>query len=133
MTDTDKQRNEIRLSPAEISAAYAESYGLVIGPLTMNLSLSQKQVFLLQSNIAQIEADNAELERQNSQLVAGAIVYEDRIHVLENELATRPTPERVADLEAQIAQLIEAGPTVAQTAGRELAKTEGRNKKAAPD
>jgi hypothetical protein len=52
------------------------------------------------------------------------VAYEDRIDQLEKELASRPTPEQVADLEAMVDQLIEAGPTVAQSAARDLAKAE---------
>jgi chromosome segregation ATPase len=118
--------------PEEVAAAFAESYGTAIGQLTFGKLQLEKQFQALQAKIAQLEADQAELKRRNSQLTAGAITYEDRIHALEEELAARPTPERLADLEAQVDQLTADGPTVAQTAARDLALAENRNKEAAP-
>jgi peptidoglycan hydrolase CwlO-like protein len=120
------------VSPDEISAAFAQSFGAAIGQLTFEKLRLEKQVEALQAKIAQLEAAQVELERRNAQLTAGAITYEDRIAQLEEELAARPTVEQLAALEAQVDELIADGPTVAHSAARDLAKVAEGNQKAGP-
>lgn len=120
--------NEPQFSQPEVQAAFAESYGLTIGPLTFQCLQLGKQIVSMRDHIAQLEADQAQLEAdqaklrwQNSQLVTGAVAYEKRIHELEAEVedlrGTIPTVAQVADREAAIAAKAE----------------EARIKKAAPE
>jgi hypothetical protein len=75
---TDQSENSF--SVEELQMAMAKSYGLTIGHLTTQGLLLEKQVNKLQFH-------RAEFERQNSQLIAGAVAYEKRIAELEAENA----------------------------------------------
>jgi predicted nucleic acid-binding Zn-ribbon protein len=122
MTDEQPQRPQI--TPDELHAATGSSFGLVIGRLTVDNLELRSLLAAAQKRIVQAAAERQDLQDEVSRLTAGAVAYEGRIDQLEKELAARPTPEQVADLNAQIDQLIEAGPTVAQSAARDLAKAE---------
>jgi len=131
---TDQPQSRPQIAPDELHAASGASFGIIIGRLNVeNLELG-KLLAAARAHIDQITAGRAELDRQISQLTAGAMEYENRIH----ELEQRPTFKQVVDLEARLTQLIDAGPTVAQSAAHELAQTEereaevARKEKAAP-
>lgn len=125
---TNQQQPENLITPDEVSAAF----GSIIGRVTFEKLESQKRAELLQVRIAELESAYLNLKEENSQLVANQIKYEDHIHELEKSLVTRPTSEQVAALEAQVKQLIEAGPTIAQMADAEASKAEERKEKEPP-
>jgi hypothetical protein len=84
---TDQPMTEKTLSADEFYAETGAHYGMIVGRLiTANLELN-KLLVTEKNHTARLKANQAELERQNSQLVAGAITYEQRIAELEAENA----------------------------------------------
>jgi K+/H+ antiporter YhaU regulatory subunit KhtT len=91
MTEQQPQQPAPQISPDELHRASGAQFGLIIGRLTVeNLEL-RKLLASAQTTITQSQADQAELERQNSQLAAGAVAYENRIDQLEKELTRLKT------------------------------------------
>jgi hypothetical protein len=140
MTDQQQPQQPGQISPDEFYAAIGARFGLLIGRLTVeNLEL-QKLAGLLQAKIAKLEAEAAEGKQERDRLVANAISNEDHIHALQEEVAKFVDQEEVIkelettiqELETTIEGLIEKGPSVAQVAELEMAKTATRNEKAAP-
>ncbi len=93
---------ENTLSIEEVRAAFAKSYGGLVGQLTLqNLSL-EKQVQSLQSRLSDVEEIAFGLKRDNANLIKSQVT-----------------------LEAEIAALIKAGPTADQIAAQGKAVIDG--------
>ncbi len=127
-----KQPSGIAISPDEVLAAFAQSFGMAIGRLTFEKLQSEKQVQALQAHGAEAEVKIANLKRENSNLITNHIQLEGQIHSLKKELEGRLDTEQVTALEAQVERLIQAGPTIEQMSTLEAAKVADRNEKAAP-
>ena len=134
------QQPENIISPDEVSAAFAQSFGMTIGRLTFEKLQSEKQAQALQAHNAEVEATLINLKKENSNLITNHIQLEGQIHSLEKELEARPTFEQIGvyettieALEIKIGELVSAGPTLAQSAAADVTKTEARNVKAAQD
>jgi predicted RNase H-like nuclease (RuvC/YqgF family) len=128
------------LSIPEISAEFSASYGLAIGQLTVEKLNLQKQVQALQASITHLGAENANLKAENSNLIKAHISLEGQVMGLQKELEARPTPEDVEALETtiealeiKIGEIISAGPTLAQSAAIDVAKTKARKEKVQAD
>ena len=135
-----RQPDNNTITPDEIAEAFSRSFAPSIGQLTFDRLRLEKQVQALQSHLANVEMDSAQLKAENSSLVTNHIQLEGLMHSLEKELEDRPTPEdimafetAVEALEIKIGELVSAGPTLAQSAAADVTKTEARNEKAAPD
>ena len=111
------QITENTLSIEEVQVAFARSYGGLVGQLTLqNLGL-EKQVQSLRQLCSDAEEVAFGLKQDNANLIKNQIAHEDEIH----------------RLEAEIAALIEAGPTADQIAMQAKAIIDGVAKeKAAP-
>ena len=137
---TDQLSQNTTISPDEISAAFAQSFGTAVGRLTFEKLQLERQVQALHADSAEAEAALINLKQENSNLITNHIQLEGLMHSLEKELEGRPTPEdimafetAVEALEIKIGELVSAGPTLAQSAAADVIKTEARNEKAAPD
>lgn len=109
---------ENTITPDEISLAFSETFAPTIGRLTFENLRLKKEVQKLLSRIANMDAQNTQLKNDYTNMARTRIDFESQIHNLQKELSARPTAEDVANLEAQIVQLVEARSTVGQTAGR---------------
>ncbi len=129
MTDQLPQNT---ISPEEISAAFAQSFGTAVGWLTFEKLQLERQMQTLRLNLDGAMKTIDDLSHENSNLITNHIQLEGQLHSLEKELEERPTLGKMRELEAEVAQLIEDA-TLAQMSGQEMARAEAEKEKAAQD
>jgi hypothetical protein len=124
MTNTQQQP---QFTIAELGAKFGAQQAQILS----DLILAEKIIESLRAQIQDMTRNETKLTDHIQDLESDFALLKSEKFELEEELAARPTPEQLADLETQVDQLTADGPTVAQTAARDLALAENRNKEAA--
>jgi len=106
---TNRIKAEDTVTIDQLQAAFASSYGAVIGQLTIRNLSFEKQVQQLQIEIEQLQIEIGQqadkifwFEQKDAQLIEQNINFQDRIK----------------ELETTITELVEAGPTYDQIAAQ---------------
>jgi predicted nucleic acid-binding Zn-ribbon protein len=124
MTNTQQQP---QFTIAELGA----KFGAQQAQMLSDLILAEKLIESLRAQIQDMTRNETKLTDHIQDLESDFALLKSEKFELEEELAARPTPEQLADLEAQVDELIADGPTVAHSAARDLAKVSEGNQKAA--